>query len=77
MVEKGDRSQPQYLVRLLCTLQSSLIFWCRQRLEDEEEEEEEERVKEREVIIELLKECEFVAEMQWIVVIITVFFTLF
>ena len=75
MVKKGDRSQPQYLVRLLCTLQSSLIFWCRQRLEDEEEEEE--RVKEREVIIELLKECECVAEMQWIVVIITVFFTLF
>ena len=33
-------------------------------------------MKEREVIIELLKECEFVAEMQWIVVIITILHTI-
>ena len=66
MVKEGSSSQPQYLVRLLCTLQSSLFFWCRQRLEEKDEDKEEgekegeeERMKEREEIIELLTECVF------------------
>ena len=58
-VVEGSTSRPQDLVRLLCTLQSTLFFWCREQLDKKEKEgEEEEREKEKECVLELLLECE-------------------
>lgn len=58
-LQEEARPHPDNLVRLLCAMQSNLLFWIRHQLSSGKELKEEQWTKIKEIMHNLLKQCEY------------------